>query len=70
MKKSQKLYEVEKIVGHSYIDGVKLYHIKWKGYPSSQNTYEPIEHLSNVDYMVKEYNIKFKEKENKKLKEK
>jgi IS30 family transposase len=37
-------FEVEKIVGHKINDrapGEYLYHVKWKGYPSEDNTWEP-----------------------------
>jgi hypothetical protein len=35
-------YQVEDIVGHkSKGKGTYLYHTKWKGYPTSSNTWEP-----------------------------
>ncbi|CAD8154874.1 unnamed protein product [Paramecium pentaurelia] len=55
----KKEYEVESIVDKRYDEHTKsyLYQIKWKGYPHSQNTWEPIEHLQNphVKKMVKEF---------------
>ncbi|CAD8068574.1 unnamed protein product [Paramecium sonneborni] len=52
-------YEVESIVDRKQDEQTKayLYQIKWKGYPHSQNTWEPIEHLQNphVKKMVKEF---------------
>ena len=39
--RSQPLYEIEKILSTKIIGGKSLYLIKWKGYPSSQNTWEP-----------------------------
>jgi hypothetical protein len=35
----------------------KLYFIKWVGYSSKENTWEPVEHLSNVVYMVEEFEL-------------
>ncbi|CAD8059011.1 unnamed protein product [Paramecium primaurelia] len=58
-KTYKKEYEVESIVDKRYDELTKsyLYQIKWKGYPHSQNTWEPIEHLQNphVKKMVKEF---------------
>ncbi|CAK93162.1 unnamed protein product (macronuclear) [Paramecium tetraurelia] len=52
-------YEVESIIDRRFDEQAKsyLYQIKWKGYPHSQNTWEPIEHLQNphVKTMVKEF---------------
>jgi hypothetical protein len=36
-------YEVEKILGRLTTNGQTLYHIKWKGYPDSANSWEPEE---------------------------
>lgn len=41
-------YIVERIVGTREVMGTKQYLVKWKGYPSSQNTWEPIENLNNI----------------------
>lgn len=38
-------YDVEKIVGHQTRRGVIQYIVKWVGFPSSDNTWEPEEHL-------------------------
>ncbi|CAD8064543.1 unnamed protein product [Paramecium primaurelia] len=58
-KTYKKEYEVESIVERKFDEQTKayLYQIKWKGYPHSQNTWEPIEHLQNphVKKMVKEF---------------
>ncbi|KAG0244488.1 hypothetical protein BGX31_009058 [Mortierella sp. GBA43] len=34
------VYEVERVVGHKRERGVLSYHLKWKGYPDSDNTWE------------------------------
>ncbi|KAK4516442.1 uncharacterized protein ATC70_011414 [Mucor velutinosus] len=40
-------YEVEAIVGmHITEDGERMYEIKWKGYSSSENTFEPERNLN------------------------
>ena len=38
-------YEVESIVGKTLVNGVIKYEVKWKGYPESENTLEPLDHL-------------------------
>ncbi|KAK8136842.1 hypothetical protein PG984_004782 [Apiospora sp. TS-2023a] len=51
------VYVVEKIVGHR-IDkktGVSLFEVKWKGYPKSQNTWEPKDNLKGCTQTLKDY---------------
>jgi hypothetical protein len=42
-------YSVETIQNHKWYKGQLLYWIKWKGYPASQNTWEPEGHLLPYD---------------------
>jgi chromobox protein 3 len=44
----EEVYEVEKIVdsSHNKKTGSTQYLVKWKGYPSTQNTWEPAENLN------------------------
>ena len=49
-------YEVSKILGKRKHKGRYQYLILWEGYPESQSTWEPREHLKKIAYMVKEYN--------------
>lgn len=46
-------YEVEEIVDEKTERGKKLYLVKWKGYASSENTWEPETSLSCPDLVVK-----------------
>lgn len=48
-------YEVEKVLGKALVDGKEHYLIKWKGYPTSENTWEPTKHLRNAQQMIKDY---------------
>ena len=41
------------------------YRVLWKGYSKDESTWEPEEHLQNVDYMVQEFNEKLLRKQNK-----
>lgn len=38
-------YLVEKIEKKRIVNGFTQYFLKWKGYPRSENTWEPVEHL-------------------------
>lgn len=38
-------YIVEKIERKRIANGVTEYYLKWKGYPRSENTWEPVDHL-------------------------
>mmetsp|Transcript_16729 Transcript_16729/g.14646 ORF Transcript_16729/g.14646 Transcript_16729/m.14646 type:complete len:214 (-) Transcript_16729:37-678(-) len=51
----EEFYQVEKVVGAKTVKGNKVYLIKWVGYSAKDNTWEPIEHLSNVVYMIDEW---------------
>ena len=81
MNDSNNFYEVENIIDRRIIRGRKEYLIKWKGYPESQSTWEPINHLRYIQELVKRFNEKYdnkninskdknKEKKEKEIKEK
>ena len=64
-----RFYEVEKIVNkRTNAYGLVEYLVKWKGYPTSENTWEPKKHLKRLDYMIKEYENGIGEKNVKKMK--
>lgn len=48
-------YIIEKIIDFKYEDGNELFFIKWKGYNSYDNTWEPIENLNNCPGILREY---------------
>jgi hypothetical protein len=52
-------YEPEAIVGERLAKGVTQYQVKWVGWSTKDNTWEPIEHLARCEDMIAE----FKEKE-------
>lgn len=54
-------YVVEKIVGKRTVRGKIEYHLKWKGYPDSDNTWEPKDNLECPD-LIADYEAKEKEK--------
>ena len=51
-------YEVERILDKQLIDGEPHYLIKWKDYEHSDNTWEPMEHLTNAQEKVIQYNLR------------
>lgn len=57
---SQEEYQVERIVD-SMIDAdtkEHLYMVKWKGYPSKDNTWEPKSNLKKCENLLKDYDAK------------
>uniref|UniRef100_A0A914WZ15 Chromo domain-containing protein n=1 Tax=Plectus sambesii TaxID=2011161 RepID=A0A914WZ15_9BILA len=56
MPESQSENEVEKVVGKKTLkDGSVRYLLKWKGYPSSANTWEPPQHLANCSSLIADF---------------
>ena len=51
-------YEVEDILDRKKSKGRFLYKIKWKGYPISDCTWEPMSHLQYMKDMVQKFNAK------------
>lgn len=54
-------FVVEQVLDRKFDSGSPLYKVKWLGYPLSQCTWEPVEHLSNVPEMVAEYEAAHKQ---------
>jgi hypothetical protein len=48
-------YEVDHIVSHKGSPGRRLYLTAWKGYPSSENTWEPESNLRHAPLILKRY---------------
>lgn len=43
--KPKRSFEVEEILGYTMVDETIWFEIKWKGFPSSDNTLEPFENI-------------------------
>ena len=52
---SKEEYEVDHIVSHKGPPGRRLYLTAWKGYPSSENTWEPELNLHHAPMILQEY---------------
>jgi hypothetical protein len=48
-------YEVEQILDMQRINNQPFYLIKWKGYDTSENTWEPIDNLINCQLLLQNY---------------
>jgi hypothetical protein len=48
-------YEVKWILDMQRINNKPYYLIKWKGYDTSENTWEPIDNLMNYQLLLQDY---------------
>ncbi len=55
---SREEYEVEKILDRKHENGENYYLVKWIGYDSSENTWEPIKNLIHSREIIKEFELK------------
>lgn len=51
-------YEVKQILDHKRVSRKPYYLVKWKGYDTSENTWEPIENLTGYHQLVQQYCLK------------
>ncbi|XP_074644706.1 uncharacterized protein LOC141901387 isoform X2 [Tubulanus polymorphus] len=63
---NEDIFEVEKIVGISTIDGKEMYKVRWEGYNPSYDTWEPYENLMSCVDMIDAYKKQQQEKAKKK----
>ncbi len=57
-------YNVEKIVDKKEENGMTLYLVKWDGFPSSENTWEPASNLQAIPKFIEEFESKYAQKYN------
>lgn len=55
-------YSVEKIIEKRVVKGKTEYYLKWKGYPDSENTWEPVGNLDCPE-LIEEFEANLKKKE-------
>lgn len=54
-KQAAEEFIIEKILNFKYECGNKYFFVKWKGWPDSENTWEPIENLNNCPAIVRDF---------------
>ena len=57
---SEEEYEVEEILADRWYDNQQQLLVKWEGYPTSENTWEPIKNLRGCHRLVEQYYQKAK----------
>jgi hypothetical protein len=50
--KDEKEYQIEAIIDHKLMNETPYYRIKWAGWPSSANTWEPIDNLRKCQNLI------------------
>lgn len=48
-------YKVKQILNHKRISRKPYYLVKWKGYDTLENTWEPIKNLTNYTMLIHQY---------------
>ena len=49
---SEELFEIEEILDMRFRNGRREYLLKWKGYPQSENTWEPEENIDDQEFLA------------------
>ena len=64
---SEKLFEIEEIKGHKVSHGKHFYLVRWKGYSSEDDTWEPRKNFSQATEILRIYDEKRKNTKAKKI---
>ena len=55
-------YEVEAILNSKISRRRLVYLVKWKGYPDSENTWEPASNVKNASLLIKQFHARYPHK--------
>lgn len=55
--KKMEVFIIEKILDFKFNSGKEYFYVKWKDWPDSENTWEPVEHLDNCPDVIKHFLI-------------
>jgi hypothetical protein len=55
-------FEVEEVLDSKFMRKRLFYLVKWKGYPVSDNSWEPLDHLPNAKDLVDSFHAKYPNK--------
>ena len=54
--KDDDVYQCERIVGKRLAKGITVYCVKWAGYDTKDNTWEPLENLAGCESFISDFN--------------
>ena len=69
LQENQEEWEVQEVKGSKDIKGIHHYLVKWSGWPSEYDTWEPVDHLKNASKKIQEWERQTRKRRHDKLEE-
>ena len=54
-EEEEEIFEVQSIIDHRTIDGIDQWKVRWKGHTPNDDTWEPLEHLTDCLGKLEEF---------------